>query len=358
MMNEEIKPDTTTNNQNWDDLKFWRHRIKFDSIFLLSYLILSIGINIITLVFVYDIDVYLATFGYIPELVNVALIYFFLYLSYKIFDVFKNKILNEKEFGVLMKDYEGYKREVHRIFSKKVEFYIPLVVGILLGIGFPVSIIPSGLSKVSEIGVPFIFLAGIFGAITSFMVGVIMASAIITILFTFICLNKLGKEFHLKVKYIELRSGKYEAIGKMVISFTIPAILFSTFLSIVGMFSVFLLNHFFDGFTYMLTGLMITAFLGFLLYKNTDNIHEEIVVGKQEIKEKINEKIQVFFEASTKTDDKEELHKIYLTIVNMQNFLADIDAINDWPFNPSSIKKLVITLGSSVVPIFLSLFGL
>ena len=53
-----------------------------------------------------------------------------------------------------------------------------------------------------------------------------------------------------------------------------------------------------------------------------------------------------------------DVHKKYKTISNIHDYYDKIDNVSDWPFNPTSIKKLVITLGSSVVPLIISFFGI
>ena len=49
--------------------------------------------------------------------------------------------------------------------------------------------------------------------------------------------------------------------------------------------------------------------------------------------------------------------KKYDTLEKINIYYDRIESISDWPFNPKSIKKLVITLGSSVVPLLLSFIG-
>ena len=45
-------------------------------------------------------------------------------------------------------------------------------------------------------------------------------------------------------------------------------------------------------------------------------------------------------------------------IFNIHEFYDEIDKISDWPFNPTSIRKLTITFSTSVLPLLLSFFGI
>ncbi|GAH06174.1 unnamed protein product, partial [marine sediment metagenome] len=85
-----------------------------------------------------------------------------------------------------------------------------------------------------------------------------------------------------------------------------------------------------------------------IIRTKTETTNKEKVVKKNYTKEELEEIENDFLFRKTK----------YKTIHSIHEYYDRIDEINDWPFNPTSIKKLVITLGSSVVPLLLSFIGL
>ena len=45
-------------------------------------------------------------------------------------------------------------------------------------------------------------------------------------------------------------------------------------------------------------------------------------------------------------------------IYELNTFYDEIDKISEWPYTTSSIKKLVISIGTSIVPLILSFVGI
>ncbi len=107
------------------------------------------------------------------------------------------------------------------------------------------------------------------------------------------------------------------------------------------------------GYIYIAIGLVLDAFLVFLLYKNTINIHDAVVDTKSGILSDIGKDIEKMNENSSI-----ELPKKYEAIMSMISFSESVDSMSDWPFKAKSIRTLTLTLGSAIVPLLLSFFGL
>jgi len=185
----------------------------------------------------------------------------------------------------------------------------------------------------------------------------LIGSGLVIIIITFMCINKLGnEEYPLNVLYQDLKIGAFEEIGKFVISLSIPSILLSTGFSVIGLLNILIFKAFFVGYTLLIVGLVITLIFSYLLYTNTTNLHDAITRFKFNLKYQLIEEIQ-----NLTTEEKDEYKldrtKKYQTIRNIHDYYEKIDEINDWPFNPKSIRKLTITFFSSILPLIMSLFG-
>lgn len=171
---------------------------------------------------------------------------------------------------------------------------------------------------------------------------------------TFASINILGMfEFPLKVTYEDLKIGAFNEIGKFIISTTIPIITFASFISLLGLYQIFFMQDFIIGFFFVIMGFFVSVILAILLYRDTIHIHESIMKHKNKLKRKTIKKIQQLLEDG----DDNEIDINFSEIETIHHFYNEVLDINDWPFNPTSIKKLVITLGSSLIPLLLSLFG-
>ncbi len=268
----------------------------------------------------------------------------------------------------LGKEYENYKDYVEKIFDSKWG---------------PTILIIGGIGAVSLLGYIYIVLKWpIFGGITvdqimggsnsvlgiiSMVIFLVIAICFIwvagsfamVILFTYICINKLGTKddaFHLEIDYKELKLGKCNNIGKFIISFTIPILILTTLTGIIGMFWIFLGKTIVEGFFVIGIGLGAAIILSILFFKNTVRIHEAIKEVKDFYKQIfLDELVEVY---KMKNLDLNNINNKYQTMKSINEICDKVDDISDWPFNPSSIKKLAIFLASSVVPLIISFFGL
>jgi len=353
---------------------YWRRRLKFEGPLCLIYLGFTAAI-ILSSVYIWGFEYYfITTQTQWADIINLIVFYVFLLLSTRIRNSFKKleildvnneranpfqprldettgKIIASKE-----RVYVEFKGLITDAFSSKLELLAPISAGLFFLLS---AVIGGFVLFASELEglklIVYMVVALCIGSVSIMLLIVSALSGILTMMASYRCLNKIGtKEYPINDDYNSLRSGKYEEIGKYIISFTIPIILLGTFISIVGLFYIFATAEDFAGFIYVVMGLLIAVFMSFLLYKNTVNLHRAISDGKQDLKERV---ISEMHEINERQYPVDQYDKKYKTLVNMQSFYVSIDEINDWPFNPTSIKKLVITLGSSAVPLVLSLFG-
>ncbi|MFX0083927.1 MAG: hypothetical protein ACFE94_19450 [Candidatus Hodarchaeota archaeon] len=68
-------------------------------------------------------------------------------------------------------------------------------------------------------------------------------------------------------------------------------------------------------------------------------------------KSSLLDQIEVCLSGSLKDIDYDKIFKL-------NNFCHEVDKIYDWPFNPKSIKKLLASLGSPILPLIISFFGI
>ena len=99
--------------------------------------------------------------------------------------------------------------------------------------------------------------------------------------------------------------------------------------------------------------MIITIGLSILLYLNTIHIHRAITEFKESLKLNLANEIH---NIGLKTIDELDVHKKYKTIFNIHNYYNEVDKINEWPYKSKSIKKLILFLLSSVLPLILSFY--
>ncbi|KKN17388.1 hypothetical protein LCGC14_0966300 [marine sediment metagenome] len=298
-----------------------------------------------------------------------------LYRAKKIPKSFEKLIENNKS---ILVDPDNYKGLVSDTFKSNLEFYVPLILAIVyVGVGFSLGPLFEIASRTITVGTETIiitnemFIVYIIGnimiAVWLFIAALLIVSVLVMIVNTFRSLNILGEK-NLKISYEDLKAGGFEAIGKFVISISIPTIVLSTFFSILGLYMILAVNDMVVGYSCLIVSLVITTMLSFLLYKNTTDIHDAISIFKEKLKHSLLKEIQDITNKKVKgakedTPIKQFARKLlfskikYKTIQSIHEYYDKIDEINDWPFNPKSIKKLVITLGSSLVPLALSFIG-
>jgi len=348
--------------------KLWVHRLKFNTSLMSIFFIIYFASWILSVFFIMGIDLWLSANRYIIDAFCIVIFLFGIHIGKKVPKNFNDMITNNQEIFLTPNSYKEFLELFQKAIKSKTEYYFPLLCSVLmflaiLGEGFlnDFSYNEWGGVKVPTVGlnrillVIFLFLLALAYSILVLLV----FSGIIVIVIILRSLNKIGSnQFPLKVTYKDLRLGAFNDIGKFIISLSIPLIAASTFLSVIGLFYIYSFNTlsaYAIGYSYLIFGTGVSIIFSILLYKNTTHIHESIVRYKLEMKTKILDEIEVLNASSSSMSG--EFQK-YTIIRDLHEYFDRIDKISDWPFNPTSLKKLVITLLSSIVPFILSFFGL
>ncbi|TXT58934.1 MAG: membrane protein of unknown function [Promethearchaeota archaeon] len=344
--------------------KFWRERLKLDSWGKYPFIFLYI-LHIIDLFLTYD---FISNFtNYLLDMMLITTILFAVYIVKKIKYSFQDLMIKNSSIFKSEESFRYYNSYLIEKYRTKKEFYIPIILYLIwFSISFTNNFEFIFTDTYGIQNPDLVFLGHILriGAYTiwytvTFVWILVVGSTLIIFITTFICINKLGsKEYPLKVTYEDLKIGAFEQIGKFIISLSIPAILIGTFFSIIGLTFIFFVRNFFYGYTMLGVSLFITIIFAFLLYKNTIHIHEAIVSYKTKLKQRLIKQIQKLSFKERNVSEINEEYMIYSTIYNLHDYYERVDNINDWPFNPTSLKKLFITFSSSVLPFFLSFIGI
>jgi hypothetical protein len=348
--------------------KFWKERIKFDTPLALIFLPAAILGIWFDMFMIKGFDAYMQELTYLTS-INLVLFYFFLFLGSKIYksflelDIFnpdffysaKINVNNEVETKRKRQEiFNKYMLMVSKFDNNKIEKYIPVIAGLLFGI---ISFfIPFNNYKGATSEITFLFLTvmGFVTAAGAFLLVLTALSSLIILVSVYILLNQLGSdEFPLNIDYTALKTGRFETIGIFILSFTIPTMLLGTILGIFGLPYILMIQNYLSGFVYMSMGLSIAGVMAFLLYKCTVEIHHAISDTKENLMKEVAEDIQKLH-ADKNYNRKDKYKELY----NMNFYYETLESINDWPFNPASFRKLLITLSSSVLPFALSIFGL
>jgi len=346
-----------------DQIKFWKNRLYLDGKLKYGFFILYFSQMLLHIYFIGGLHEFLADIP-IFDIIIIASMIFALFMESKIKGSFEDLIVDNKAIFESDNIFEKYLEYVYQKFKSKTETYLPVILFIIWFIIY-----------IFMMDVPNKFLNNTYQGrqvpsdlywlnitkfvITKFLIWLpwilTVGSALILIIYSFQCINKLGtEEFPLHVTYQDLKIGAFESIGKFVISMSIPAIILSTFFSITGLINIFILESLGPGYGFLIASLLITTMFSLLLYKNTLHIHEAITKFKFNLKYKLIKEIQ---EITTEEQDS-FVGENYQTIKNIHDYYDRIDEINDWPFNPKSLRKLFITFSSSILPLILSFLGL
>ena len=354
--NEKLKKETSPRS-----IKLWLHRFKFDTPFVYVILV-PYFIVFITYWFLIDFNFSIWLSGaFLGDLFLIIIFITGLYISRKVPKVFHKLIDNNKSMFYSEQNYNKYKDYFFNHFNSKIELMLPLFITLILAILylFYDIILKQSLQYWVVSGEKLYFkgikqtirlINVIVWIIEVSVLSVLAFSTLLVLVFTFQCLNKLGtEEFPLNINYKDLKVGAFQNIGKFLIEVIIPPILLSTSFGIWGLLFLYVYNDIIAAYILMILGLGVASILALLLYKNTIHIHNSIVKFKNDLKVKAMNEIQKLI--SQENIDYEKIQMIH-------NYYNEILEIRDWPYNPTSIKKLTITMGSSVIPLLLSVFGL
>ncbi len=365
-MSEKLKTEENSEVlSSLTNIKFWVNRIGLTTSLKYVYFALIILYIFVNMVILKGYEVYFRANFFIDVLV-IGISIFAIYFAKFCPNAFQELIIHNKNIFPTKEIYENYIKITEKTYKSKSELYIPVILGLIYALG---NFFYAGLFTNFEyviwggqkfyfeqdlILINFLNLSLI--SIMFFLLFLITFSGITILVNTFKNLNKLGTcEFPLKITYQDLKSGSFEQIGKFVIKLSIPVIFLSTFISILGLFLFFALDDIVVGYVLMGFGLIITILLAFLLYKNTLDIHNAISKYKYDMKVSLLDKLDIII---SKTYNEIDFEAKYSLISNINSYYKEIENVNDWPFNPTSLRKLIITLGSSVLPLLLSLIGI
>jgi len=356
------------------NIKSWINRIKFDSSLWISFFVLYFITQGICIFLVADVESFIRDGSYLMDLFIISIYLFSIYIGRKIPEYFQDEEVFKRQIFDSDESYENFETLVKHSFKSKLELILSPIFALLLGFyvfwnNFSTNFEylywgPEAIYVIPEVRIPFI-IASISWTIEFFLLILVSISAIFVIIITFKIINKLGTDFSEKSKkqtrknvyiplrktYEVMRGAAFENIGKIIIYLAISTLLLATFLSILGLITIFVFKIFLEGYFYLITGLIINILIAFLLYKNTIHIHNEIVKYKSDHKTLLLKQIQNILEKPPNERNYDEIDKIH-------NFLNEVDKIYDWPYNPKSLKKLAITFLSSILPLMLSFLGL
>ncbi len=334
------------------DIKYWRYwinRIKYDTPFWISFLFLFISNWIMTNIFIRGLDFYIERGGYFIDLIFISTFLFVVYISNTgTSDLLELiNLMHEKDIFATKESFNNYMIYIRKIYNSKIELYLSFISAIIFGIGYLLFIADN-----INLGI-----LNILNYIITFVMGFIfillITSGLIQYIYGYRFLKILGKEekVPLRVSYEDLKIGLFDKFGKFVMKISIPSIILGTFFSAFGLYLVLVVKDY-NGYTFIGISAFATIIFVLLLYKNTMNIHKSIIKSKTDLKEKLIKQIDII-EKNTEMKPKD----IYQTIYNIHSYIEKVNEISNWPFDSASIKKLVFTIGSSVVPLVLSLFG-
>ena len=355
-----------------EGIKFWRNRIFFDT--PLKYIMIPIFFLNFMLEFYLVGMPYILDGTFLRFLMYVSVFSYCVYLGARIPYKFDNLITSNKKILSLQKvevdedhikrvenTYDTFVDYIRQTFSWRIEFWG----GIIFALGFffmdlyyfgfrtnfAYRMVAGERVYYSPQDIPLSILWVFDTALVFFFIAIITVSTLFMIIATFMCINKLGsEEYPLNVKYADLKIGAFNEIGQFILSLTIPTIVVFTSFSIIGLIQVFIFREAFVGFVVVAIGSMGILAMAVLLYMNTIHIHEAITDFKDKLKNSLINQVQDML--------LDEIDRDFNKIQKIHAFYERVESINDWPFNPASIKKLTITLGSSVLPLVLSIFGI
>lgn len=358
--------------------KYWINYLKFDTpLFLIYYAFVFIRFS--TIIAMIGIERYIGGMFYgtdiLVSLIFIIAVYFCRIIPKKVQETLidtKSILIDENKIMYKEETYHKFIDFVSRSFSKKKQKYIPLIAGIItilvnLGpifTGWDTFNVAGKDIELNDEQAILNIIQWLGTILTMVLLLILCFSVLMQIITTFSCINKLEKSYKLHVTYSDLKTGIFENLGLLIITLTIPIILIATIVGLTGAFMVIAFNNFFIGPILIALGISITFMMTYLLYKDTISIHQAIIIWKNNLLMRTANDIEIILKSENmlyieNNGNNYELNSIdYDKVQQIHNFYDEILEINDWPFNPTSIKKLVITVGSSIFPVLLSLLGL
>jgi hypothetical protein len=205
---------------------------------------------------------------------------------------------------------------------------------------------------IPENKIQFVLITISLTSISNVIFGYIITSALIIVYNVFSCIKYIGtSEFPIKLSFLILRSNSLNQFGKLVISISIPIIFLATCTSIIGYLELIIYKNLLNVYSMIGISIAIIALVLYLLFSNTMDLHNAIFDCKYNLIENI------LMQIDTEMNNKPPMID-YDNIFKMNELIKEIENIDDWPFNPTSFKKLAASIGSSLFPIVFSFIGL
>lgn len=366
-----IAPITNSQQNFLTKKNYWINWIKFDTNFYLIFFILEF-IAISLKFYLIGFELYFLGFSIYADLLVIIFFIIALYYCKKLPKKVEETIINIKSIFLFKeedsKDYndkyfQDYKKYIIKVFNNKYQRFLPLLAGIIAFIvvsgpilnGWSVMEIDDKIIQLNSDQIPLYFIQWLAYALASVILLILVFSALTQVVTTFSCINKMGSEkFKLTISYKDIKTGTFEILGVLIISLTIPIIILATIIGLIGSYFIIAFKGYIYGILFLILGIIISVLMTFLLYKDTLSIHQEISKWKNNLLKYTVKQIEVLL---NKEDFSSNSSIEYERIQEIHKFFNEVSKVNDWPFNPTSLKKLVITLGSSVLPVILSLLG-
>jgi hypothetical protein len=358
---------------NLTAIKYWPKILGFDKI--IPKLILGILIAAHFIIMIITDRNSITDGSVLRNIMYILLMIYCIYLTFMIPANFQNAIIQskriftrEEEIGSTDQvkiDYTSYNKYTiysTAVFKQSREFWLGLIAFIVM---FIVQIVYFGAItdwyqfKVIA-GVPHYFnpverryfiIGNMIGTTLMSLMAMMVCSAICVLFFMFDAMNQLGNErFSLDISYSDLRSDQLNQLGKQLMAITIPMILGLSLVSVIGLVNLYVFREGIIGITFIALGSSGVVLFVILLYYNTLAIHAAITKCKSELCAELLKEIQ----AEINKKDLCDFQKVY----HMHLLYEKYEQISDWPFDPTSLRKLGLTMASSLTPIILSLFSL
>ncbi|MFX0099832.1 MAG: hypothetical protein ACFFCS_09625 [Candidatus Hodarchaeota archaeon] len=332
------------------DFRYFPERMRLNS--KLKYVFLLILLCALTFTYLFSEVLFLDYGNWIYGFLWFILFYSLLYVGYRIRREFERLMFQSLEIFKNRDVFELYIDYTKKSLNPKREGNLSFTIATFGSCGTLIYLVAYlnpdllGYSDVFENSpLHFGVLALIFWAITYFYSGGICASAFFFGFNTFNIFMKLGtKEFPISLNYKDLKSNSLIAFGKRTLFMCSIFAIMTSVIGIIGLIYIIIYNDMIAGLAGVLLGFIISIILLYIFFKLSIHLHNIIVGIKSDLKTEILSDIQITL------DDSPSIGEKYDTLHKMHSFYNEIENINEWPFNLSSILKLTFSVISAFFP--------
>ncbi|NMC05363.1 MAG: hypothetical protein GYA24_09135 [Candidatus Lokiarchaeota archaeon] len=264
-----------------------------------------------------------------------------------------------KGFFATGEDHGIFIARLRKELSTRFIRWFPLVFAVPYIIGYYYAMFSNGLDvvvfggayiRVSGFNVVCSIIAVISSSAWYFLNCLVTFPAVVNIIKMFLAIRLLGTEmFPLKITYKALKLGLFESIGKLATLYSLIGIAISVTAEIMSMIRVVVIKDYYY-LAMIFIGVIVSLTFVILLYKSIVHVHQAIVKHKTMLKTIVIDHIQGEFDRADAIDPR--------NIDAWHHLLHEIEATKEWPVSANSIKKLFVSLASSIAPLVASLFNL